>query len=167
MENKEVNIKGTNYYVLSNGDVITYNWKNTGRRAILKPAKDQKGYMRVGLVINGKLTTKKVHRLVASAFLENRYNKPQVNHIDGNKSNNDVSNLEWVTQSENKKHSFLIGLENNNGENNPFSKLRNEDVLQIRKLKSEGLSVIEISDLFKINKSTTRRIINRITWKHI
>lgn len=64
---------------------------------------DKKGYQRVQLSKDCKLKTFKVHRMVAIAFIENKYNKPQVNHIDGIKHNNNVDNLEWVTNSENQK----------------------------------------------------------------
>lgn len=64
----------------------------------------------VNLYENKKRSKKLVHRLVAQEFLENPTEKEQVNHIDGNKSNNYLSNLEWVTRSENVKHAYLIGL---------------------------------------------------------
>lgn len=63
--------------------------------------KNWAGYIRVGLSKNNKQKKYSVHRLVAEAFIPNTYGKPQVNHIDENKSNNCVSNLEWVTQKEN------------------------------------------------------------------
>lgn len=62
-----------------------------------------KGYLRVDLYKDGKRKHFKVHRLVAEAFIPNPYNKPQVNHIDGNNQNNSVTNLEWVTDAENKE----------------------------------------------------------------
>ena len=63
----------------------------------------KKGYLRVNLFMpNGYRQHHKVHRLVAQAFIENPHNKPQVNHIDGNKQNNSVTNLEWVTNEENR-----------------------------------------------------------------
>lgn len=68
------------------------------------------GYLQVNLDFNGKNKTKKVHRLVAKAFIPNIENKPQVNHIDGNKKNNHINNLEWCTNRENVQHAFDIGL---------------------------------------------------------
>ena len=62
-------------------------------------------YLQVGLYKNGVIKKKKVHRLVATAFIPNPENKPQVNHIDGNTKNNNIDNLEWTTAQENVKHS--------------------------------------------------------------
>lgn len=69
----------------------------------IKPLVHNKGYLRVDLYdSNGKRVHKKVHRLVASAFVGNPFNKPHINHIDGNNQNNSYTNLEWVTDAENK-----------------------------------------------------------------
>ena len=86
---------------------------------ILKTNKNKKGYLYVVLSKNGKSKIVRIHRLVAQTFIPNLQNKPQVNHIDGIKSNNVVSNLEWCTNSENQKHAFKLGLQNNHGNNNP------------------------------------------------
>ena len=69
-----------------------------------------RGYETVGLTKDGEQRTKPVHRLIAQAFIPNPQNKPEVNHIDGYKLNNDLGNLEWVTTSENHRHAFRIGL---------------------------------------------------------
>lgn len=80
---------------------------------LLKSHLDKKGYQRVYLNDkNGKTHFVPIHRLVALAFIENPENKPQVNHIDGNKQNNHISNLEWCTNSENQLHAYKLGLQN-------------------------------------------------------
>lgn len=82
----------------------------TIRGKLLRGSKDFAGYLVVMLYGSKSRTTCKVHRLVAKAFISNPENKPEVNHIDGDKSNNYVDNLEWVTGSENKAHAYSIGL---------------------------------------------------------
>lgn len=67
-------------------------------------------YQSVGLFVDNKLKRRRVHRLVAQTFLPNPENKPQVNHIDGNKLNNHVDNLEWATPGENIRHAIDMGL---------------------------------------------------------
>lgn len=90
-----------NYEVSSLGRVRN---RKTGR--IIKQSLNEYGYCLVDLHDNGTSKHFKVHRLIAGAFITNVNNKPQVNHIDGNKANNMVSNLEWVDQSENVKHCY-------------------------------------------------------------
>lgn len=79
---------------------------------ILKEATTHKGYKYVCLYKNSKCFHRSVHRLVAEAFIVNNENKSQVNHIDGNKENNCVGNLEWCNNSENQKHAYKHGLKN-------------------------------------------------------
>lgn len=79
-------------------------------KTILKYQHDSKGYQRVRVTIRREKMTFKVHREVAKAFIPNPDNKPQVNHIDGNKDNNAVDNLEWATNQENARHALSTGL---------------------------------------------------------
>ena len=82
---------------------------NVDAETFLMPEETDKGYLRVDLYgTDGKRRHYKVHRLVAEAFLANLFNKPQVNHKDGNKHNNSVTNLEWVTDEENKFHQRML-----------------------------------------------------------
>ena len=85
----------------------------TRKGSILKPRFNRCGYMRVTMHKDGKVNTEVIHRCVAEAFIPNNKNLPQVNHKDGNKRNNSVSNLEWCTASENMHHAAQKGLRNN------------------------------------------------------
>lgn len=105
-------IAGYENYIVSSNGVI----QNVKTNKILKPSFDKKGYLEVWLSLNGKPKKFSVHRLVASAFIPNPENKTQVNHIDGDKSNNNLSNLEWVTNQENILHSFrTLGRKHSGG----------------------------------------------------
>lgn len=89
------------YTIYSDGRVYS---ERTGK--FLKPEIDKDGYLIVDLRRNGEHNLKKVHRLVASAFIPNPNNYPVVNHIDEDKANNDVSNLEWCTKQYNSEYSL-------------------------------------------------------------
>ena len=94
-----------NYLVTSHGRVLSLK-DNHGNDRVkeLKPQKFRIGYMYVNLYKNGKMNSKTVHRLVAQAFIPNPENKTEVNHIDEDKTNNQVSNLEWMSAKENRNH---------------------------------------------------------------
>lgn len=97
-------------YQISNlGNVRTLHWNRTNKTRLLTPFMNS-GYLRIGFRQNYILKNYLIHVLVAKAFVDNPYNKPQVNHIDGNKLNNCVSNLEWVTRSENVIHAHKTNL---------------------------------------------------------
>jgi len=126
------------------------------------------GYRLIGLTKNKKRTVVYVHRLVAEAFLPKVDGKDFVNHKDGNKANNDISNLEWVTKSENSKHSFEIGIQSNKGENHPMAQLNEEKVKDIRqKFASGNYKRKELAELFGVKKTTIEKVITRKLWKHI
>ena len=98
----------------------------------LKPYNNGYGYLLVDMRKDGKRYMRLVHRLVAETFLPNPQNLPQINHIDGNKMNNKLENLEWCTCSQNQYHAFENGLKPRNF-NHCNSKLKLEDVLYIKK----------------------------------
>lgn len=96
-----------NYYIKEDGSI----W-NSKKNLILKP-RVNKGYMQIILCKKSKHSTFKIHRLIAIAFIPNPDNKREINHIDGNKLNNNIDNLEWCTRSENNYHASRMGLKPN------------------------------------------------------
>ena len=137
----------------------------------MKLQKNPKGYMQVCI---GKGRKKKktirVHRAVAEAFIENPENKKQVNHIDGDKTNNMVSNLEWVSPKENVQHAYKTGLVDKRrfyGENNLMAKLSTEEVRLIREIyipnhRSNGTR--GLAKRFGVDHMTISKITRNVSW---
>lgn len=120
-------------------------------------------YKTVSLCKNGVGKDAFIHRLVAIHFIPNPHNYPQVNHKDGNKDNNRVDNLKWVTQSLNMQHAFKNKLCIP-----PNTHLTEENVLKIIKLlENKDNSFNDISKIFKVNRSVIQKINNCQTWKYL
>ena len=118
------------YYQISTKGRVKSFHKGTVRIMKLQVTKD--GYLRVELHRPGKKRKTQVHILVAETFLPNPENKPEVNHEDGNKSNNCVENLKWSTSSENRQHAVRMGLQRS-GCDRPDATLTAEQVREIRR----------------------------------
>lgn len=153
--------------VSNNGTVI-----HIRRREVIKSSLNHKGYPHVCLE-NKK--TKTVHRIVAETFIPNPENKPQVNHIDGNKQNNNVDNLEWVTNKENAIHAVRIGLRTESdkkislamsGSKNHRAKLTEAEAKQIKDL-CETNTNKQIAELFPVGPTIVSMIRHNKIWKHI
>jgi uncharacterized protein YerC len=119
------------YFCDVDGNIYSYPKKTRKGIRKLKTTKFKTGYLTIDLVKNSNVKKHLVHRLIIETFIDNTENKPQVNHINGDKSDNRLDNLEWSTPSENQKHAILLGLRKTNGENNSQSKLKKEQVIQI------------------------------------
>lgn len=126
------------------------------RERILKYDKSI-SYLRIKLCKNGIETKYLIHRLVAETFIDNPDNKPQVNHIDGIKTNNCVQNLEWCTAKENVIHSVNSGLKSK-------IKLNEKQILEIRESKELQTKLAEV---YNVSIATINDIKHRRTWKHI
>lgn len=125
---------------------------------------DKKGYQYFTFLVNGKTKHKLIHRLVSIAFIDNPLNKPQVNHINGIKSDNRVENLEWNTSKENIKHAINTGLTKTSGVNNYRSKLTEEDVLNIR---NSNLKQKELQEIYNVAQGVISRIKLNKTYKNV
>lgn len=160
----KTNIVGfTSYSIDRQGRV----WSHLSTR-YMKHQKDKDGYSVVGLRCDkGKKKARKVHRLLAQTFIPNPENKPCVNHKDGDKTNNSLSNLEWCTVKENVQHSYDMGLQIPlRGMSNTNAKLSDWDVRFIRYWHNK-YKLSEIADLFDVSKSLIEKVVYRVGWKHI
>lgn len=154
------------YKVSSYGNV-----KNVRNNKILKFNKSP-FYYQVALSVDGARKCIKIHRLVASAFIKNEHNKPEVNHIDGNRYNNRVENLEWVTAKENSIHSYVNGLgkkpPTKYGEDCKSSKLKINQVKEIRNKYANGnYSFVQLAKEYNVSDTNITAIIKRKIWAQI
>lgn len=127
------------------------------------------GYKRVALTdSNGIKKNKSVHLLVLSSFYGHKIGY-ECNHIDGNKSNNNINNLEWLTRSENQKHAFKNKLQIPlKGSEVNHSKLCRNDVLQIRSVYEQGwFTYQQIADAWGVTKANIYSIVKNKSWRHL
>lgn len=154
--------KFPNYLVNENGDVHSLLTNK-----LLSPSPVGKGYLRVCLRKNNKTYGKYIHQIVAETFIP----KPDldknyiVNHKDGDKLNNHIGNLEWVTYSENNQHAYDNSLKAR-GEGFYSSKLRESDVNEILQ-NGKYATYQEIADRYGVTKATIRDVLLRRSWKYI
>lgn len=164
-------VKGFEHkYSISNlGRVKIHNYKRTGlpKLASTKPSRD--GYCRVYFQV-GYSKAFLVHRLVATHFVENDLPevKIQVNHLDGDKSNNRADNLEWCNAATNIAHAFREGLNKNFGETHKAAKLTDLEIKVIIKMLGTGkISQRHLADIFNVSPMTISNIVNGKAWRHL
>jgi len=153
------------YEINRYGDVRSTQGLYSGK--FISHKKNKAGYIYVKLYKGKSEKSFLLHRLVAVAFLPNPENKPVINHIDNNKENNDLDNLQWCTQAENVDWTVRQGRNRGpSSEKCHLSKLKPSDILEIREL-GESKSTKEIAKIFGVSVGNIRHIIERKTWKSI
>lgn len=129
------------------------------------------GYKTIKLCKLGNCTQARVHRLVAQAFIPTDNPKNQINHIDGDKTNNNVSNLEWVTAQENMAHAWETGLVNKDhtvGSRHHNALLNEEKVKEIRDIYAAGGHTHQdMADMYGVKIGTVKDLLSGRTWKHV
>lgn len=150
-----------------------YQVSNLGRirrrdnKKILTPLTLTKGYKGVRLYYEKKkATTKKIHRLVAQHFIPNPLNLPQVNHKDGDKANNKVSNLEWCSNDYNMNHAIEHHLILQ-GERRGKSKCTESSLKLLQRLIDYGFTIKQLSIIYGICKQAMKQIIRNQTYKNL
>jgi len=162
-------IKGyENLYEVSNyGNVRSLDRKVKGshnnitfkKGVYLKPQKTKKGYLSIGLS-NSSFKKVTIHRLVGLHFIPNPLNLPQINHLDGNKENNNDWNLEWSNNRNNQLHAWKYGLQPKRKENT--KKFSKDILVLIEKLYISGKNRKEISDELNLSINTIKYILNKL-----
>lgn len=156
------------YEVSDKGRVRSLNYNKTrGLIKFISKNINKGGYHVVALRKKGKGYLPTVHKLVMGAFVGSRPEEMEVNHIDGNKLNNRLENLEYVTRSENCKHSFVMGLQCNKGVRHSQARLNDEKVIEIRKLCGDGLTRKEVAEMFGVTAGQITNIMCGRGWKHV
>lgn len=150
------------YFAGDDGFIYSDKYLNMKRLSLVN---HKNGYTYVQLSLNGKKLLKRVHRLIALAFLGK--SELQVNHIDGNKSNNNLSNLEYVSSFDNMKHAHKLNLYNFKGENHNQSTLTNDIVKALRSEFDSGSRIIDISKKYNIKYGHVEKVVKRRIWKHV
>lgn len=142
--------------------------KHHGR--VLKPGIGKPGYPICALVKHGKQISKNIHQLVMLAFVGPPPKGKEINHIDGDKTNNNLENLEYVTSRQNSRHAVRVGLfdpRTQVGEDSINAKLTREDVYRIRREFKKTKTGYQLADELGVHHGTIRSIYHKRSWKHI
>jgi len=151
------------YKITKSGEVIS---QKTGKE--IKSRRNEFGYYTVFIRNSaGEYKTMKVHRLVAMAYLSNPEGLPEVNHIDGDKGNNNHHNLEWVSSKRNKEHAWENGLYSHKCENHYGTDLTENDVRKVCELLVDGYRNSDVSSMTGVSRHTVTNIKNKRVWKDI
>lgn len=160
---KPYTFRGVTYLVSPDGTI--FGPKGTP----LKHRENHDGYAVVTMGKKGHRGTQFVHRIVAELYLPNPLGLPEVDHVDGNRMNPAVENLEWVTHQENVRRAHERGnhIGKHQGENNPRAHLNAEIVMQLRSEYQSGTTVMELHHKHGFPYNTISNAVRGITWKHL
>lgn len=177
-----VNSKGYDWIVDTSGEIFTpahtTSYKRTRfgkeqefttsfRERKLAQCAGRHGYLEVAAAKNNKRVKHLVHRLIGMAFVDGYEPHLTINHIDGNKLNNSINNLEWVSLARNTQHQWETGLADLRGENQPSHKLTSKQVVYIRKLLREGVNPHTISIVAGVSDALIYLIRDGKRWAHL
>jgi hypothetical protein len=156
------------YEVSDTGRVRSLNYMRTGKTVVLKQSGKRNGYMKMALSDGKKSIHPMAHQLVAKAFLGSCKDGMEVNHRDGNKQNNNLSNLEYVTKSRNTIHAYEMGLmTGRKGEDNPQAILSSDEIRMMFQMEMDGMTQVEIAKQFNTRQPQVSHILNGKRWSHI
>jgi len=149
----------TNYFITVDGKVFNQNDMR------MKTHTDRDGYELLSLKIGNRYRTTRVHRMIGLMFLIKEDGKDFINHIDGNKSNNHIDNLEWCDVKHNNRHALRTGLRV--GQNGGMNKLTDEQVVEVFNLRNSGLKHSYIADYFGVSRTAITLVLSRASYRHV
>lgn len=153
------------YMISDHGRVMrVLQTRGTRTPKVLSQGIGTSGYKTVVLSVGRKAETRMVHRMVAEAFIDNDDAKEQVNHIDGDKTNNAAVNLEWCTRSENAIHAYRVLKKGRKSQKKAHRKLTDDQIVKI--YLSEG-TIAQIGERFGVSDVMVSRIKRRKSWKEV
>jgi hypothetical protein len=150
-----------NYTVYSDGRIFVK------RKNKFINGTDHQGYRRFKIIIDNELKSLLGHRIVAITFLPNPDNLAEVNHIDGNRANNNLSNLEWVSREGNQQHAFKTGLNSNKGSKNGRAQMNETTAREMYLHLLSGKTITELNKEYGYHKSALSKLKARVNWYEI
>lgn len=153
------------FKISSHGRLLSINGKFGGER-VLTTHIDKMGYMATSLRSKPLHRRCRVHTIVAEEFITKPNGATCVNHKDGNKLNNHIDNLEWVTIAENTQHAFRTGLADFNGAKSVHAKLTDKDVMLMRNLYKNNSRKV-LGKIFGVSARHVEDIVKGVCWTHL
>ena len=153
------------YKASDDGQIASFKKYSSGY--IMAQHKSTNGYMRVNLQHGDKSTCAGVHRFVAMAFIPNPDNLPEVNHKNGDKTDNRVENLEWVTSSQNHLHAYRELGKQSAAKGKHFDRRAKLTPTEVRLIRTSNLGLSELAEYFGINESSVYNVRKKRTYKYI
>lgn len=134
---------------------------------VRKPSCNGRGYLKVSIKVDGRWTTKSVHRMLAEKYIPNPNNLSDVDHINGIRTDNRIENLRWISHGGNIKHSFVLGNRSATGHRNANSKTSEEMVVAICNLLRRGVKQIVVSRTLGVKKHIVYMVASGKQWTSI
>lgn len=160
------------YLIYKDGKLF---WTVSRKAGVIKPLKEPvevktvlKGYKVISKMVNGKRVQARQHRVIYARFngLEALNEADTINHIDGNRMNNRIENLECVTREENEQHAILNGLKKR-GSQHAKAKLTEKEVIEIKRMLKQGMKIRHVAKIYGVEEHIVGDIKRNRTWKHV
>lgn len=169
MKEKIINLYGMNYLVREDGKIFSTNkFDENGNPVEIKQRLNPDGYLTITIGLTHIRRSRTVHKIIADAFIPTNDKTLEVDHIDNNRLNNHLSNLQWITHAENvSKIPFERKSNARRGSKNGRAKLNEQDITVIRRMYKDGMNIMQIAKEFKCGWTTISHVVKGETWVNV